>query len=364
MVRRAPGGSSRRGRGGPRPLTTESPAVESERRAGLVSIVVPVFNRPRFLVEAVESALVQTYRELEVVVVDDASTDETPQAVASLVARGGGRVRALRSDANVGPGGSRELGRRHARGEFVQYLDSDDLLLPHKLDLQVAALRRKTEAGIAYGWTRMHRFDGTLEDRPYKRTAEAVDAVFPAFLAGRVWNTVTPLYRASVTDALGPWSDLRLEEDWEYDCRAGTLGVRLAHVEDWVCDFRDHSGPRLGPGAPLEPRRLREQARAHEMIHGHAVAAGVLPEVAEMAHFARALFLLARRCGAAGLHGEARSLFRLARAASAPDRARGWDFRLIGLLAPILGWRLVGRMTIALDVIRDATSGGPPHAKQ
>jgi hypothetical protein len=327
-----------------------------ERIAGFVSVIVPVHDRPRLLVEAVESALAQSHPHVEVIVVDDASTDDTPAAIASLVDRAGGRLRALRNATNLGPGGSRERGRLAARGEYLQYLDSDDRLLPGKLERQVAALAAAPEAGIAYGWTRERCADGGAGERPYKRSGERFASVFPTFLAGRVWNTVTPLYRASLADAVGPWSDLRLEEDWEYDCRAGALGARLAYVDDWVCEYRIHHGPRLGPGAALDPRRLAQQARAHRLIHGHAERTGITPQVPEMARFARSLFLLARRCGAAGLAGEARELLELARRASTAERARGLDFRLVASLAAVAGWRLTGRLTIAVDALRRGRS--------
>src|SRR5262249_24694081 len=118
---------------------------------GLVSTIIPVFNRSTLLVDSVSSALQQTYPQLEVIIVDDASTDDTPQVIASLCGRDS-RVRSVRRE-NGGPGLARETGRQAARGEFIQYLDSDDLLLPRKFELQVAALRADPRAGIAYGIT-------------------------------------------------------------------------------------------------------------------------------------------------------------------------------------------------------------------
>src|SRR5689334_22859441 len=104
----------------------------------LVSVVIPVYNRAAMLRQAVESALGQTHRPIEVVIVDDGSTDDTPQAIAALTARHP-EVRAVRRE-NGGPGAARESGRQAARGELLQFLDSDDLLLPRKLELQLRAL--------------------------------------------------------------------------------------------------------------------------------------------------------------------------------------------------------------------------------
>ena len=324
----------------------------SERQPGLVSVIVPVHNRASLLREAVGSALGQTYANLEVVIVDDTSTDQTPAVIAGLVACAPGRVRALRQAENRGPGPSRELGRQAARGEFIQYLDSDDLLLPDKLAKQVEGLRIAEGAAVSYGWTRLRLPDGTPVERPFKRSAERLETILPAFLVGRIWNTTTPLYRASICDAAGPWTDLRLEEDWEYDCRIGALGAALHFVDDWVCEYRSHAPNRLSSGRVLDPLRLRQQARAHVLICGHARRAGIGSSTSEMAHFARALFLIARRCGAAGLGREAKELLALARSASTPERARGWGFRVFGGLASVLGWRLAGRFALLVDALR------------
>src|SRR5262249_49515606 len=105
--------------------------------AMLVSVIIPVFNRAAMLVEAVTSALAQTHRPIEIVIVDDGSTDDTVRVADELA---NDSVRVVHQ-ANGGPGAAREAGRRIARGELIQHLDSDDFLLPRKLELQVAALR-------------------------------------------------------------------------------------------------------------------------------------------------------------------------------------------------------------------------------
>src|SRR5215475_1428390 len=106
---------------------------------GLVSTIIPVFNRFVVLHEAVASVLAQTYRPIEIIVVNDGSTDETGREAEAL-AEAHSELRVIHRE-NGGPGEARETGRRAARGEFIQYLDSDDLLLPTKFALQVAGLR-------------------------------------------------------------------------------------------------------------------------------------------------------------------------------------------------------------------------------
>src|SRR5262245_54711913 len=125
-------------------------------REGLVSTIIPVFNRPALLREAAASVLAQTYRPIEIIIVDDGSTDNTFESVESLAAEHPSLLRFLRIP-NGGPGAAREAGRLMAEGEFIQYLDSDDLLLPRKFELQVGCLRSHPECDVAYGKTRFYR---------------------------------------------------------------------------------------------------------------------------------------------------------------------------------------------------------------
>jgi glycosyltransferase involved in cell wall biosynthesis len=317
----------------------------------LVSTIIPVHNRPLLLREAVASVVGQSYRPIEIIVVDDGSTDETLEVARGLAADAPGEIRVVHQR-NGGPGLAREAGRLLARGGFIQYLDSDDVLLPRKFELQVSSLRARPDCGIAYGPTHYCHRGADSEQRPWKRTGERIDWMFPSFLQSRWWGTSTPLYRRALTDAAGPWLGLSSEEDWEYDCRVAALRVRLAFVEEFVSEERDHIGPRLSTGGSIGADKLRDRASAHALILEHARRAGVDERSAEMRHFARELFLLARQSGAAGLASESRELFLLARAASGPARAKGLDFRLYALAAALLGWTLAGRLACASDGLR------------
>lgn len=108
-----------------------------------VSVVIPVYNRDYCIAEALDSALGQTYRNTELIVVDDGSTDRTAEAVAPYR----GRVRYLYQQ-NAGPSRARNRGVRESTGDLVAFLDSDDLWMPQKLDRQVEAFRADDGLGI------------------------------------------------------------------------------------------------------------------------------------------------------------------------------------------------------------------------
>ena len=312
---------------------------------GLVSTIIPVFNRSMLLQEAVSSALGQSYPHLEVIIVDDGSTDDTPVVIASLCERDA-RVRSVRRE-NGGPGLARETGRQAARGEFIQYLDSDDLLLPHKFEVQVAALHADPAAGIAYGITRYRDAAGNEIACTWKEANQVQRKMFPSFVVSRWWETATPLYRRTVTDAAGPWTDLRLEEDWEYDCRIATLDPSLVYVDEVVAEHRDHPEERLSRGKGNDPERLRMRARAHALIAEYAHRAGVDRRLPEMQHLGRDLFHLARQCGAVGLRHESRDLLTSAIKISAARDVRAYNF-----VARLIGVRSAGTMAEALDRLR------------
>jgi hypothetical protein len=312
----------------------------------LVTTIIPVFNRTSMLAEAVGSVLAQTYRPIEIVIVDDGSTDaSTPEAIRGLAERHP-EVRGVRRE-NGGPGLARETGRLAARGEYLQYLDSDDLLLPRKFELQVAALEANPAAALAYGRTRYTDAAGEEIACTWKDPDQTPSTIFPSFLTARWWETATPLYRASVCAQAGPWTALRLEEDWEYDARIGALGLPIVSVGDYVAVHRDHEEGRLSRGAGLDPARLRDRAAAHLLIAQHAATAGVPKQLPEMQRFARELFLLARQAGAAGLGEESERLLG-ASLAIVPAR----DARVYGNVARILGWKNAGRIAAIIDKLR------------
>lgn len=308
---------------------------------GLITTIIPVHNRPAMLRDAVASVLAQTYRPIEIVIVDDASTDDT-LAVADELARTYEEVRVIRRTTNGGAGAARESGRAAARGELIQHLDSDDVLLERKFEVQAAALRAHPECGAAYGWTRFRHRDGRVEEKPWKRSGERIETMFPAMLAMRWWDTPNPLYRAALIAEAGAWTDLRVEEDWEYDCRIAARGVRLAYCAEWVCEVRAHDMPRLSGHATAAV--LRDRARSHLLMLEHARAA-LSPDLPEMRQFARELFHIGRQCGAAGLADESRRLVHASR--SIADTT---DIRVYALIAGVVGWRIAGRAATLFDI--------------
>ena len=133
----------------------------------LVSVVVPSFNRAHRVVRTVDSALGQTHPEVEVIIVDDGSADDT-RAVVEKAYGGNPRVRYIYQP-NGGVSSARNHGMREARGEYVALLDSDDVWKPWKLEVQVACMRFAPQVGMV--WTDMEAIDadGRVTDSRFLR---------------------------------------------------------------------------------------------------------------------------------------------------------------------------------------------------
>lgn len=321
--------------------------------SGMVSVIIPTHNRSAMLREAVASALAQTYRSIELVIVDDGSTDDTARVLAELSQLHPSIIRWV-PQVNAGPGAARNLGLQHAQGEFIQYLDSDDLLEPNKFDLQVAALREHPDAGLAYGITRRINLV-TGESKAWARTCESIGDIFPSFLMQRGWDTNAPLWRRATCDRIGRWLPLRCLEDWEHDLRAGMLGVRAVHVQAPGAIVRDHDRDRASVmGAGYTTAIVRDMVVAHAAVWMRMRELG-LRDWSYLERFSRKLFWLARLCGEFGLHVEAEAALSMAREMSA---GRGTlVLRLYGFIARSIGWQRTVRWSERVrSIIRFGTA--------
>ncbi len=180
-----------------------------------VSVVLPTYNRAHTLPRAIASVLAQDARDLELLVVDDGSTDDTRQVVGGI---NDPRLRYLQRPRNGGPAAARNTGLAHARGEYIAFQDSDDEWLPLKLNKQLAALRQ-APPDIGLVLCGQLRWDTRnlcyLPDRT--RTGARQGQLREEILRSNFALTPSWLVRRAVFDAIGGFDEtLPMLEDWEW----------------------------------------------------------------------------------------------------------------------------------------------------
>ncbi len=319
----------------------------------LVSTIIPVYNRPQMLRAAVDSVLQQTYRPIEIIIADDGSTDETANVARELIKKYPEIIRYY-YHVNAGPGPARELGRIHAVGQFIQYLDSDDRLLPNKFIDQVKALREYPDADIAYGSTNLVDAKGTVLMSPFKWTGKEISSLFPGLLVDRWWCTHTPLYRRSLTEKIGPWCAMRWSQDWEYDARAGALGAKLIHCGSFISEHCHHKEERQTSYADWEkdPIRLKNRVQLMTILLENGKKSEVTSAEKEWAHFSRWAFAIARNCAAVGLSKEAKQSLNISSEAARLANVSSFSLNGFSYLSNLIGTRLTGVLFKGIEKIK------------
>ena len=203
----------------------------------LVSVVIAAHDAADFIGEALGSALAQTYTPLEVIVVDDGSTDATAEVVQALAASDP-RVRLIRME-NRGPAAARNRAVAAAAGELIAPLDADDLWAPDKLERQVDTLQAAgAETGLVYCWTSAIDQEGRLLAELWRHRTETGEVRDLVVADGLIGNASVPLYRRSVFDEAGGYDeDLRLGEDWDFHTRAAAV-ARIGLVPAPLVGYR------------------------------------------------------------------------------------------------------------------------------
>jgi glycosyltransferase involved in cell wall biosynthesis len=201
--------------------------------ATLVSIVLPVYNGARYLAESIQSCLDQTYANWELIIVDDASTDDTPAIIAGFAARDS-RVRSLRHETNKRLPATLNDGFAQARGAYLTWTSDDNRYRPEALATLVRALDANPDAAFVYAGYDVIDDDGryvqTNQAHPPARFIQGYDAV-PCFL-----------YRRAVYEELGGYADdLFLAEDYEYWLRIYATRHTMLPLPDTLYEYRRHA---------------------------------------------------------------------------------------------------------------------------
>lgn len=200
-----------------------------------VSVILPTFNRKKYVVAAVQSVLAQTYKDFELIVLDDGSTDGTKEALEAF----GTCIRYV-YQANAGRSNARNHALRLARGRYIAFLDSDDLFLPHKLGVQVQFLDDHQRYGMVYTSAKCISEDGS--PLPHAFTASASGRIYQqiAFFVPVTVALPTVMIRREVLMQVGGFDEV-MERFEDTDLwRRVSKQVEIGALEDDTCLIRTH----------------------------------------------------------------------------------------------------------------------------
>ena len=205
-----------------------------------ISVIIPNYNYGRFIGEAIQSVLAQTYPPLEIIVVDDGSTDDSVKIVESF----GEKVKLIKQK-NGGVGKARNTGAKNSTGNFIAFLDADDIWLPTKIERQIQMFQADSEIGLVTAATREFNSDGDIliEHLDGKGGWCAEDLLL---FSQRVVNGPgsTSLIRREVIEQVGGFDEnkeMHPSEDWEF-CYRVAQKFKLGFLPEVLVEYRNHGG--------------------------------------------------------------------------------------------------------------------------
>lgn len=209
---------------------------------GRISVVMPCYNAAPYVEEAVRSVMAQAWADVELIVVDDGSSDRSVDLVLRLAEAHPGRILQLHTS-RLGPYPARNLGLRHCQGEFVAFLDADDWWLPDTLEKLHTALAEYA-ADIAYcGWQNVGE---GIKFEPYVPPEYEADDPVATFVRTCPWPIHAALLTRELVDRLGGFSERRFSSmDYDFWLRALALTRRIKRVPEVLAFYRWHGSGQI-----------------------------------------------------------------------------------------------------------------------
>jgi glycosyltransferase involved in cell wall biosynthesis len=283
----------------------------------LVTLVTPTYNQAGYLPETLDSVLAQTHPALEYIVIDDGSRDETPE----VMARYAGRLTALRHD-NMGQAATLNKGWAMARGRYIGYLSSDDLLLPHAVERLAGVLDARPDVVCVFPDSDLIDARSQIIRRAVCRPFDLEDTV----VQQECYIGPGALFRREAFETVGGWRpELRLAPDREFWMRLAALG-RIEFLQESLALYRTH--PESTSFTAASEAASQEYLRVLDEFYARpSVSDSLLRRKGEA--YARASLLLARNALWRGEFGSALRRYRQACRQHPLARAPGTLWRLL-----------------------------------
>ncbi|MEW5805352.1 MAG: glycosyltransferase [Patescibacteria group bacterium] len=208
----------------------------------MVNVIIPTFNHGNYLPQAIDSVLSQSYQEIEVIVVDDGSTDNTRGIVEGYLKKYPNKIRYFYQK-NAGQGNACNLGIQESRGEFVAFLDADDLWVREKLEKQLKEIREKN-LDLCYSDAEYFG-EGRLSGKKFSDLVEFFTGreVLKELIKNNFIVNSSVVLKRSLIETVGPQNErLKRARDYEYWLRTAILKFNFGFVNMVLVRFRVDSG--------------------------------------------------------------------------------------------------------------------------
>jgi glycosyltransferase involved in cell wall biosynthesis len=302
-----------------------------------VSIIIPAYNAEKYIAETVESVLAQSFRDLECIVVDDGSMDHTGEIVRGF----GARVRHIRQE-NAERSAARNRGIANSSGDYIGFLDADDILLPEKLKEQVAFLDAHPGFDVVYSRINYFRDNGKRSRYRVRRATPEGD-ILPLLIWANFITMNSPLFRRGAVERVGGFNvSLCRYEDWDFLLRLALSGSRFGFIDSLHCLCRMHGENTVADGPGMFQAKMAVAGRIVEDFRDGLHARGI--EGSSVIAFHRADY--GRKLILSGRVGEGRDLIREAAQVRFPHRGKMMAF---ALLAGLCGHRLAAFIQRCVD---------------
>lgn len=224
--------------------------MKNKNTLPLVSIIVPTYNSEKFILESVNSAINQTYTNIEIIIIDDGSTDNTETVAQQFP----DSIRYIKQT-NSGPSAARNHGLRESRGNYIAFLDVDDAWEPAKIEKQVSFFENNKNLMIlATGYIRCDTNLKPVETVALKPTSEGI-IPFKSLLERNKLLTSTIMIKKEGVNTCGFFNEkIQFGEDWDYWVRLAQLG-EIGYIETPLCKYRVHGS---GLTAKLDDKNMSD----------------------------------------------------------------------------------------------------------
>lgn len=202
----------------------------------MVSVIMPTYNRQKFLPRAIDSILAQTYKDFEFIIVDDGSTDNSIHLLKDY-AQKDERIRVIRNKENKGISYSRQLGLNAARGKYIAIMDSDDVSLPIRLEKQVTYMENHPDTAVVIGLTK-----NVVTGNTWWRTTDPQEIIFEMHFDNAIGNPQTMLRHSFLkNNNIHYKMNFAAAEDYDFFKQIIFKGGKIVRTEDIILAIRYHS---------------------------------------------------------------------------------------------------------------------------